>query len=75
MTNLLISGFFGIFPLEYLARIRTLPSGIRRLEAEVEKSFPDEKKRLEWHLRKAAELEAAMADNVTGNEVEKGGVQ
>jgi hypothetical protein len=70
----MISAFFGIVSLEYLARTRTLPSGIRRLEAEVEKSFPDAKKRLEWHLRKAAELEAAMIDNVARNEVEKGRV-
>lgn len=65
LTGQLIFRFIGAFTLQYLARTQWLPFGIRCLKEEVEKDFLDEKGRLEWHRRKAAELDAAMADNIT----------
>jgi hypothetical protein len=69
-----ISGFVGTFTLEYRANTRSLPEGTRRLEADVVKTFPDEKRRLEWYKIKAAELDQDGAEDFVENEAGKGGV-
>ncbi|RFU25588.1 hypothetical protein B7463_g10756, partial [Scytalidium lignicola] len=66
----IVSGFIGMFTLEYLGNTRSLSSGIRRLEADVVKTFPDEKKRLDWHRKKVEELEAEVGKGVEENEKE-----
>jgi hypothetical protein len=75
LVTFFLSGFVGMFTLEYranyFARTRTLSPGIQRLEEDVVKTFPDERRRLEWYMRKAAELEELIRESGIENEIGK----
>ncbi|EPE29023.1 hypothetical protein GLAREA_00181 [Glarea lozoyensis ATCC 20868] len=54
--------FTGISTVEILTRLRSTSSGILQMEKNIEETFPDEKRRLEWYMSKVEELESKMKE-------------